>query len=193
MEKIIQSFDISSRSASVTYFNNYNTMKIYLALFVTVFCAVLAHDNLETKNQMINEVEDDGNWKVLYRLITDCAKTSDISVCLKMKFVTFLDRIVSLRAPLQINDYISLARDPAYKEGPQGRSMKPLSEAQLEESLPRAMDERNSRLEEMIQEKLGNFLQSRNIKMSIPADVSEGEFLLRHIDGADGVGVAQLV
>jgi len=168
-------------------------MKLYSALLVTLFCGVLAQDNIETENQTINEVEDDGNWKVLYRLITDCAKTSDISVCLKMKVVTFLDRIVSLRTPLQINDYISLARDPAYKEGPQGRSMKPLSEAQLEESLPRAMDERSSRLDEMIQEKLGNFLQSRSLQMSIPADAFEGEFMLWHIDGADGVGVAQLV
>ena len=50
-------------------------MKLYLALFVTVFCGVPAQDNVETENQMINEVEDDGNWKVLYRLITDCAKT----------------------------------------------------------------------------------------------------------------------
>jgi hypothetical protein len=42
----------------------------------------------------------------------------------------------------------------------------------------------------MIQEKLGNFLQSRSLQMSIPADAFEGEFMLRHIDGADGVGVA---
>jgi hypothetical protein len=155
-------------------------MKLYPVLFVTVFCGVLAQDTLETENQMINEVEDDGNWKVLYRLITDCAKTSDISVCLKMKVVTFLDRVTSIRAPLQINDYVSLARDPAYKDGPQGRSMKPLSEAQLEESLPRSIEERSSRLDEMIQEKLDNFLQSRSLQMSIPADVFEGEFILRH-------------
>lgn len=166
-------------------------MKLYPALIVTVLCGVLAQDKVETENQMINEVEDEGNWKVLYRLVTDCARTSDISVCLKMKVVTFLDRITSFKAPLQINDYISLARDPEYKEDSQARLMKPLSEAQLEESLPRAIDERSSRLDEMIQEKLDNFLQSRSLQMSIPADVFEGKFMSRHIDGADGVGVAQ--
>ena len=150
-------------------------MKLYPALFVSVFCGVLTQDNIEKENQMINEVKDNGNWKILYRLLTDCAKTSYISVCLKMKVVTFLDRIVSLSAPLQINDYISFVRDPAYKEGPYGRAMKPLSEAQMEESLPRATDERSSRLDEMIEEKLGNFLQSRSLQMSIPADVFEGE------------------
>jgi hypothetical protein len=43
----------------------------------------------------------------------------------------------------------------------------------------------------MIQEKLDNFLQSRSLQMSIPADVFEGEFMLRHIDGASGVEVAK--
>jgi hypothetical protein len=164
-------------------------MKLYTVLFVTAFCGVLGQDTFEAENQTMNEVEEDGNWKVLYRLTTDCAKTSDMTVCLKMKIVTFLDRMVSLRAPLMINDYISLARDPAYKEGPQGRSMKPLSEAQLEESLPRSMEERSNRLNEMIEEKLDSFLQSRNLQMSIPADVFEGEYVLRQIDG---VGIAQL-
>jgi hypothetical protein len=136
----------------------------------------MGQNKLETEDEMINEVEDNGNWKMLYRLITDCAKTSDISVCLKIKAVTVMDRVASLKTPLEINDYVSLARDPMYKQdGPQGRSLKPLSEAQLEESLPRSTEERNGRLDEMLQEKLDTFLQSRTLQLNFPADVFEGE------------------
>jgi hypothetical protein len=128
-----------------------------------------------TEDEAINEVEENSNWKMLYRLVTDCAKAPEMSVCLKMKAVTVLDRIASLTTPLQINDYVSLARDPAYEEGPQGRSLKPLSETQLEESLPRSAEERNGRLDDMIQEKLDTFLQSRTLQLNFPADVFEGQ------------------
>jgi hypothetical protein len=98
-----------------------------------------------------------------------------MSVCLKIKAVTVLDKVTSLKIPLEINDYVSLARDPMYKEdGPQGRSLKLLSETQLEESLPRSTEERNGRLDEMIQEKLDTFLQSRTLQLKFPADVFEG-------------------
>lgn len=149
-------------------------MKLHYILLVTFFCGVMGQNNLET-DQMINEVEEDGNWKLLYRLLADCAKTPDVSVCLKMKAVTFLDRAVSLKTQLPINDYVSLARDPVYKEeGPEGRSIKPLSETQLEESLPRSMEERSGRLDEMLQERLASFLQSRTLQLNFPADIFEG-------------------
>jgi hypothetical protein len=148
-------------------------MKLYNILFVTVVCGVMGQNKPET-DQTINEVEDDGNWKLLYRLLADCAKTPDVSVCLKMKAVTFLDRAVSLKTPLLINDYVSLARDPTYQEGHQGRSIQPLSETQLEDSLPTSAEERSGRLDEMLQEKLNSFLQSRTLQMNFPADIFEG-------------------
>lgn len=142
---------------------------------MTVFYGVMSENTLETADVTMNEIEDNGNWKMLYRLISDCAKTSDMSVCLKIKAVTVLDKVTSLKIPLEINDYVSLARDPMYKEdGPQGRSLKLLSETQLEESLPRSTEERNGRLDEMIQEKLDTFLQSRTLQLKFPADVFEG-------------------
>jgi hypothetical protein len=153
-------------------------MKLYHVLLVTVFCGAMGQNKLETEDQKVNEVEDDGNWKILYRLIADCAKTPDMSVCLKMKAVTFLDRAVSVKAPFEINDYVSLARNPMYKEeGPQGRSIRPLSDAQLEESLPRSVEERNERLDEMIQDKLDSLLRSRTLQLNFPTDMFEGEFL----------------
>ncbi|KDR19951.1 hypothetical protein L798_05229 [Zootermopsis nevadensis] len=148
-------------------------MKLYYILLVFVVCGVMGQSKPET-DETINEVEDNGNWKLLYRLFVDCAKTQDVSVCLKMKAVTFMDRAVSLKIPLMINDYISLARDPAYKEGPQGRSMQPLSETQLDESLPKSAEERGERLDELLQEKLNSFLQSRTLQLNFPADIFEG-------------------
>lgn len=148
-------------------------MKLYYILLVFVVCGVMGQSKPET-DETINEVEDNGNWKLLYRLFVDCAKTPDVSVCLKMKAVTFMDRAVSLKIPLMINDYISLARDPAYKEGPQGRSMQPLSETQLDESLPKSAEERGERLDELLQEKLNSFLQSRTLQLNFPADIFEG-------------------
>jgi hypothetical protein len=151
-------------------------MKLYQVLLVTVFCGMTRQNKLGTEDEKINEVEENGNWKMLYRLITDCSKAADMSVCLKIKAVTVLDRVASLRTPLQINDYVSLARDPLFKEeGPQGRSLRPLTETQLEESLPRSAEDRSGRLDDMLQEKLDTFLQSRTLQLSFPADVFEGQ------------------
>ncbi|XP_069679303.1 uncharacterized protein [Periplaneta americana] len=144
---------------------------------VALFCAILGHSRVLAQDQTQNEVEDEGNWKVLYRLITDCAQKSDMSVCLKMKAVTFLDRAITMKNPLLVNDYLSLARDPSYKDetvGPQGRSLKPLSEAQLEQSLPESLEERSERLDDMLQDKVDKFLQSRTVQLNFPADVFEG-------------------
>ncbi|KAJ9577081.1 hypothetical protein L9F63_006361, partial [Diploptera punctata] len=119
-----------------------------------------------------NEIEDDGNWKVLYRVISDCSKKSDMGLCLKMKAVVFLDRAISLDSPLYINDYISLAKEhKAHK----GRSMKqPISETNLEETLPKSEEEKNEKLDDMLQEKVDDFLHSRSLQVNFPTDVFEG-------------------
>ncbi|KAJ4450982.1 hypothetical protein ANN_02417 [Periplaneta americana] len=174
----LQGEDISSHYRHFRRVDNKINNKMALLHFflVALFCAILGHSRVLAQDQTQNEVEDEGNWKVLYRLITDCAQKSDMSVCLKMKAVTFLDRAITMKNPLLVNDYLSLARDPSYKDetvGPQGRSLKPLSEALLEQSLPQSLEERSERLDDMLQDKVDKFLQSRTVQLNFPADVFE--------------------
>ncbi|PSN49213.1 hypothetical protein C0J52_16948 [Blattella germanica] len=146
----------------------------YILVIGFMLCGVMA-DGPAAEDQQQNEVEDDGKWKIFYRLVKDCARKPEMSSCLKIKAVVFLDRALGIEAPIRVNDYISLAREPSKDGTPKGRSMKqPLSETQLEESLPKTEEERNGRLDELLQEKVDSFLQSRSLQLNFPTDVFEG-------------------
>lgn len=147
----------------------FKDIKIILKYFLLaiLFCGALAQEDHQ------NEVEDDPNWKILYRVIADCARKSDVGICLKKKAVVFLDRAISIDAPLYINDYISLSKE---QRAPKGRSMKQaLSDITLEEILPSSEEDKNEKLDDMLQEKVDAFLQSRSLQVSFPSDVFEGK------------------
>nr|CAD7265325.1 unnamed protein product [Timema shepardi] len=144
-------------------------------LFVVCFVCAVTCQHSETSEEL-NEVEDEGNWRVVYKVVSDCSHREDIMVCLKMKAVNFMDKALSMKTPLPITDYLSLSVDPSTKEETSGdmKTDQVLSEAQLEESLPRSLDEKSSSLDTMLQQRVDKFLDSRTVQFTIPKDILEG-------------------
>ena len=93
-----------------------------------------------------------------------------------MKAVGLLDRALALESPLQINEFMSLAKDPEAVENETTTSGPPPSERELEAALPRDDHERSSKLDDMIVDRLSRFLRTRTLQFSLPADLIEGIF-----------------
>lgn len=65
---------------------------------------------------------ESGNVKIVLKLVQECSRKDEIGICLKTKAVSFLDKLVKMKDPVPINDYLALARDPAMDtaQGEQG-------------------------------------------------------------------------
>ncbi|XP_063229131.1 uncharacterized protein LOC134534580 [Bacillus rossius redtenbacheri] len=129
-------------------------------------------------DERLNEVADDGgNWRVAYKVISDCSDRQEVLLCLKMKAVGFLNKALAARSPLKVTDYLSLGVDRQAEE--QGAlngttTAEAPTEAELEASLPRSLGERSSSLDRMLEQRVNQFLDTRTIQLTVPADVIEG-------------------
>ncbi|GLH08711.1 Uncharacterized protein GBIM_13886 [Gryllus bimaculatus] len=126
-----------------------------------------------------NEVEDgvggggsSQSMRMVYKLVVDCLQKEDMGVCLKLKALGFLERALALRAPLPIMEFVTLARDPNAPEdaAPAGP---PPTEAELEATLPRALDEKSSRLDQLLMDKVEQLLRTRSLQLALPKDAFE--------------------
>lgn len=59
------------------------------------------------------DIEENGNVRLVMKLVEECSRKDEIGICLKTKAVSFLDKLVKMKDPVPINDYLALARDPA--------------------------------------------------------------------------------
>ncbi|XP_014273827.1 uncharacterized protein [Halyomorpha halys] len=100
------------------------------------------------------------------RAIEKCGRLSEMGTCLRLRAVTLLDR--ALRSgPLVINDYISLAPNAV------PNVTQPSSE-EIEASLPKDAEEKESALDEMIADKVTTFISSRSLRLNFPGQEAQG-------------------
>ncbi|XP_014273828.1 uncharacterized protein [Halyomorpha halys] len=104
---------------------------------------------------------------VLTRAIEKCGRLSELGTCLRMRAVTLLDRALK-SGPLVINDYISLAPVAA----PNGTQPSP---QEIEASLPQDPQKKDSALDDIIADKLTQFVSSRSLRFTIPPPTELGE------------------
>lgn len=111
---------------------------------------------------LTDETGDDASVRIALKVYDDCAKAESFSICLKKKAVSFLDRL-GRTENFSVTDGVSVRRvADAPAEGPI------LSEQKLEETLPRSEDAKENALDDIIAEKVTNFVGSRTIEVSLP-------------------------
>lgn len=116
---------------------------------------------------------DLGNFSLIARVIDKCSDHSDVYSCLKLKAVGLLDRALTVDT-LPISEYVSITKDPKVKD------LTPhvvKTEGELEASLPRDMEKKSAVLDEMLDDRVSRYLDSRTIQLSMPADVLEGIYI----------------
>lgn len=106
---------------------------------------------------------DRTEYRVIQKVLDDCMKSEDGITCLKTKAISFLDRAARLDS-IPLFTGVSLARQQE-----EVSEMPAISEAELETTLPRGWSHKNEKLDQMIYDRLSNFLANHTLVM----DVSE--------------------
>lgn len=99
-----------------------------------------------------------GDLRHVYRVYEECS-SKELVPCLKLKFITAIDRL-SRKVDLPIVEGIVLVKDEKAENFDEENEV-------VESSLPRSLDEKNSRLDEILMEKVINFISSRSLQFKL--------------------------
>ncbi|KAF5286532.1 hypothetical protein FQR65_LT12536 [Abscondita terminalis] len=105
---------------------------------------------------------DNAGLRIAIKVFDECSKSDGLSPCLKKKALTFLDRVGRLDK-LELTDEISIV-----KTNNASNNENPLSEEQIEKTLPRNSDAKEEMLNSMLWNKVTSLVQGRNLEVSIP-------------------------
>lgn len=114
--------------------------------------------------------------RFLYKIYQECS-VSDLSTCLKLKLVTAMDRASRSFPVVQILDGVTFVKETsAVEQQQQPAAVK--SEAEIEASLPRALNDREDALNSLILDKIFDFFQTHTLQVcSISTDVSTSQHM----------------
>lgn len=101
-----------------------------------------------------------GDIRYMYKVYQECAAT-DLTSCLKLKLVAALDRAARAYSEIPLFQGVSFVKDP-------NASIQEVvkTEAELEASLPRALEDREDALDNLISNRVSDFLQSHTLKVN---------------------------
>lgn len=108
----------------------------------------------ESKSSFLSDL------KRVYRVYEEC-NAKELAPCLKMKFITAIDRL-SRKMEFPITDSIALVKDDKAEEANDD-----MDNDVIEATLPRSLDEKNSRLDEIIVDKIANFFAGRSLQFKL--------------------------
>jgi hypothetical protein len=133
------------------------------------------HDNALLKEEPRSLVENEDvpvsflgtDFRFLFRIYNDCSQR-DMSSCLKMKLVTALDRASKSRSDLKVFEGVTFTRDPSAVSDTSVNG-NPISEAELEASLPRGLQDKEDLLDGLIMEKILAIFKSHVLQFKLPS------------------------
>ncbi|XP_058115845.1 uncharacterized protein LOC131287150 [Anopheles ziemanni] len=105
--------------------------------------------------------------RAIVRVYDECSKAeTGFSPCLKKRAITFIDRLSRVDA-LTLGEMKIVRNERAVEPS------KPLTEAELEQSLPRGLEARDEALTNMLLEKVAGIFSSRTVQVTLPKLSSE--------------------
>lgn len=126
------------------------------------------------------KARDDLGVKHLMRVYEDCSKT-DVMPCLKKKGILFFDRAARMET-IPLVDGVDVVKTS-------GEDVVPISENEIEATLPRSLPEKDAALNQMLWDRVAAFANSRTIQLSLPKmtgqeigrGIEEGNYILMTI------------
>lgn len=139
---------------------------VYSLTFMCVISAVVGH------SAHLNKVDDEesqprkassyfGDIKYLYKTYQDCA-AADLSTCLKLKLFTVIDRVARSESDFKVYEGVTFVRDGEE----QVDETAPKTESEIEASLPRSLDDKESTLNSLIMDKIMSYFGSHTLKVN---------------------------
>jgi Protein of unknown function (DUF1676) len=100
--------------------------------------------------------------RALLRVYDECNRAEyGLSACLKKKAITIIDRVARMDT-FAVNEGFKVVKNKNVPES------KPLSENELEKTLPRAIEARDEVLTELLVERISKFFNARTIQIEFP-------------------------
>ncbi|XP_056635950.1 uncharacterized protein LOC130444696 [Diorhabda sublineata] len=115
----------------------------------------------DTKHEGNSYISD---FRYMYKVYQECAAT-DVMSCLKLKLITALDRAAKSYSELPLIEGIKFVKDPQDTS----TSQEVKSEAEIEATLPRSLDEKENVLDDIISDRVSNFLSSHTLQIKLPS------------------------
>ncbi|KAK9879997.1 hypothetical protein WA026_008510 [Henosepilachna vigintioctopunctata] len=139
-----------------------------------IFALVASAVNARTTSTNQNSITQDGHqarssegstfygdMRYLFKVYQECS-AADLSSCLKLKLVAALDR-VARSTDFTIFDGFTFVKDDKTP------TEQVKSEAEIEASLPRSLDEKDSALNTMLSDKVSNFFETHSLQVKLPS------------------------
>lgn len=138
---------------------------VYSLTFLCVISAAFGH------SAHLNKVDDEesqprkassyfGDIKYLYKTYQDCS-AADLSTCLKLKLFTVIDRVARSTSDFRVYEGVTFVRDGEEETD----ETAPKTESEIEASLPRSLDDKESTLNSLIMDKIMSYFGSHTLKV----------------------------
>lgn len=126
-------------------------------------CAVLLFVSVAVLCSVFTYAQENPGLRAALRVYDECSRAQGFGYCLKKKMLVFVDRLARMER-ITVAEGVQVVRaNDAVNPPPQ-----PLTDDELEKSLPRASDARDSALDNMLMERLASYVSSRTLQVTLP-------------------------
>lgn len=136
--------------------------KVFSGVCIVLMCTTVCHSLVNEDQQTNSSYATSPGLRSMMRIYDECQRSDGgITMCLKKKAVTFIDRISKMDV-INVGDGVRVVG----MDGAAVKIEKPFNENDLDQM--RSLDDRDSYLNEMLAEKLANYISGRKIQISLP-------------------------
>lgn len=104
-----------------------------------------------------------GDAKYIFKTYQECS-SQDLSTCLKLKLYTVVDRIARSTGDFKVYEGVTFEKEEGAAVEDEQQPGK--SESEIEASLPRSLDDKESTLNQMIMDRVLSYFDSHTLKVS---------------------------
>lgn len=112
--------------------------------------------------------QDESTLGKVYRVVQECSD-KDLSICLKMRALTFVDKALRRSDDINIVDGVVFAKSDAANEAYRGLNARALSQDELDASLPKNAEEKNAQVENLLFDRVARFLETHTLQLKVPS------------------------
>lgn len=105
---------------------------------------------------------ESASMRAVMKVYDECSKYEKFSPCLKKKALTFFNRLNRMDK-LALTDELIVVKSP---DATQNETV--TTDEQLENSLPKNLEERDAVLDTLLYDKVSSFIESRTIRFTLP-------------------------
>jgi hypothetical protein len=145
---------------------------IFAAVGFAISSAFPTSDEYDARGNVDVSTEDSASLieegvETAYRFLQSCGD-KEVSLCLKMRALTYVDRALRRPGDVELVDGVSLVRTQDGLDVSRELNGRALSEAELDASLPKNADERDAQVETLLVDRIARFLQSHTLQFKVP-------------------------